>query len=306
MKESHLGDLQKSMVKYRVWDGKVHQFSVPQSGVSFMNMDNGIHLSIKNVQFHASVRGRVELGKKVFGKWVRIARMSGDIKAKSENAGMDVKLVWNDFKFTPTVTMNSNVRIDFTHNLKRYLNFLRSKVQKMVTSKVNSEVPKLTRLQLIKAIEEKVNPRLQKLKRKIIEMGITQYGIEWKVQNNILRVILRPKGAIGSPTTVRPMDKMLCIDANILEAVQPLIRQKRKSFFKRIKDKLRGKKKHEQPAPPPTTPKPANPLKGGIDFTCVAPQFKCEGLACSYCTDVDINPSSTGPTDKFHNCLPGF
>ncbi|KIH47754.1 hypothetical protein ANCDUO_22181, partial [Ancylostoma duodenale] len=72
--------------------------------------------------------------------------------------------------------MNSNVRIDFTHNLRRYLNFLRSKVQKMVTSKVDSEVPKL----LIKAIEEKVNPRLQKLKQKIIGMGITQYGIEWK------------------------------------------------------------------------------------------------------------------------------
>ncbi|KAL6725686.1 hypothetical protein Aduo_007722 [Ancylostoma duodenale] len=295
-------DGKKSLVKYRVWDGKVDHFSVPQSGVSFMDMDNGVHLSIQNVQFHASVRGRVELGKKVFGKWIRIARMSGDIKAKSENAGMDVKLVWNDFKFTPTVAMNSNVRIDFTHNLKRYLNFLRSRVQKAVTSKVNSEVPKL----LIKAIEEKVNPRLQKLKQKIIEMGITQYGIEWKVQNNILRVILRPKGAIGSPTTVRPMDKMLCIDANILEAVQPLIREKRRSFFKRMWDKIRGKKKHEQPAPPPTTPEPANPLKGGIDFTCVAPEFKCEGLACSYCTDVDINPSSTGPADKFHNCLPGF
>ncbi|EYC22584.1 hypothetical protein Y032_0017g3440 [Ancylostoma ceylanicum] len=237
LKESDSCDPQKSMVKYRVWDGKVNHFSVPQSGVSFMNMNNGIHLSIKSVQFHASVRGRVELGKKVFGKWVRIARMSGDIKAKSENAGMDVKLVWNDFKFIPTVTMNSNVRVDFTHNLKRYLGFLRSKVQKMVTSKVNSEVPKL----LIKTINEKVNPRLQKLKQKITEMGITQYGIEWKVQNNILRVILRPKSAIGTPTTVRPMDKMLCIDANILEAVQPLIRQKRRSFFKRIYDKMQSR-----------------------------------------------------------------
>ncbi|RCN24500.1 hypothetical protein ANCCAN_29802 [Ancylostoma caninum] len=101
---------------------------------------------------------------------------------------MDIILVWNDFKFTPTITMNSNVHIDFTHNLKRYLNFLRGKVQSTVTSKVNSEVPKL----LAKAIEEKVNPRLQQLKQKIIGMGITQYGIEWKVQNNILRVILRP------------------------------------------------------------------------------------------------------------------
>ncbi|KIH63148.1 hypothetical protein ANCDUO_06554 [Ancylostoma duodenale] len=182
-------DGKEHLVKYRVWDGKVDQFSVPQSGVSFMDMENGVHLSIKNVQFHASVKGRVELGKKVFRKWVRIARMSGDIKAKSDNAGMDIILVWNDFTFTPTITMNSNVHIDFTHNLKRYLNFLRGKVQSTVTSKVNSEVPKL----LAKAIVEKVNPRLQQLKQKIIGMGITEYGIEWKVQNNTLRVILRPK-----------------------------------------------------------------------------------------------------------------
>ncbi|EYC22605.1 hypothetical protein Y032_0017g3453 [Ancylostoma ceylanicum] len=298
--KSQLCDLQQSLVKYRVWDGKVDHFSVPQSGVSFMDMDNGVHLSIKNVQFHASVRGRVELGKKIFGKWVRIARMSGDIKASSDNAGMDIKLVWDDFKFTPSATMDSNVHISFTHNLKRYLNFLRGRVQSTVTSKVNSEVPKM----LIKAVEEKVNPRLQKLKQKIIDMGITEYGIEWKVQNNTLRVILRPKSRIGSPTTVSPMDKMLCIDANIVEAIQPLIRQKRKSFFKRLRDKIRGKKKHHDPPPPPPPPPPPKPT--GFDFTCVDPKFECQGLACSYCTDVDVNPSSAGPTDNFHNCVPGF
>ncbi|KAL6725689.1 hypothetical protein Aduo_007725 [Ancylostoma duodenale] len=271
-------DGKKGLVKYRIWNGKAEKFSVPQSGVSLMDMDNGVHLSIKNVQFHASAKGMVELGMKVFGKWVRAARLSGEIKAKTDRATMDVKLVWNDFKVTPSITMNSNVHVDFTHNLKRYLFFLRKRVQKMITSKVNNEVPKLS-----KVIEEKVNPRLQQLKQKIIEMGITQYSIKWKVQKNTLRVMLRPKSATGSPTIVRPMDKMLCVDANILGPI-PLIREKRKSFY------------GLQPVP--------TLLEDGIDFTCVAPQFKCKGLACRWCTDVDIHPSSMGSSDDFHNCLP--
>ncbi|KHJ84377.1 hypothetical protein OESDEN_15911 [Oesophagostomum dentatum] len=182
----------KSLVKYRVWDGKVDHFSVPKSGVSFQDMNNGVHLSMKNVQFGARTNGRVEIGKKVFGKWVRIARMSGEIKAKTEGANLDIKLTWNDFKFVPTVTMNSDVRVDFTKNLRK-LNFLRSRVQKMVNSKVNSEVPK----KIIDLVNNKVNPRLQQLKQKLISMGFTDYDIEWTVQNNILRVAIKPKRQRG-------------------------------------------------------------------------------------------------------------
>ncbi|KHJ82135.1 hypothetical protein OESDEN_18173, partial [Oesophagostomum dentatum] len=64
----------KSLLNYRIWDGKVHHFSGPKSEVSFQDMNN-------------------------------------------------------------------DVRVDFTDNLRK-LNFLRTKVQKMVTVKVNSEVPK--------------------------------------------------------------------------------------------------------------------------------------------------------------------
>ncbi|EYC22599.1 hypothetical protein Y032_0017g3450 [Ancylostoma ceylanicum] len=37
----------------------------------------------------------------------------------------------------------------------------------------------------------------------------------------------------GSSTEIRPIDRVLHTDAN---AVQPIIRQKRKSFFKKIRD----------------------------------------------------------------------
>ncbi|VDM68226.1 unnamed protein product [Strongylus vulgaris] len=214
----------KSLIKYRVWDGKIEHFTVPKTGVSFQDMNNGIHLSMKNVQFRVSVRGRIEIGKKVFGKWVRIARMSGEIKAKSESAELDIKLTWNDFSFTPTVTMNSNVRVDFTDNLRK-LNFLRSEVQKRVRSMVNSKVPE----KIAEAIQRQVNPRLQKLKQKMAEKGYKNYDIEWIVQNNILRVAVKPKSGSGNVSPVKPIDNMVCVNANIVAVFDALPRRKREA-----------------------------------------------------------------------------
>ncbi|KAK6754751.1 hypothetical protein RB195_013627 [Necator americanus] len=262
----------KGLLKYRIWDGRVEHFSLPKSGVSFQDMSNGVHLSMKDVQFHASVRGRLEIGKKIFGKWVRLARMSGHVKGKSENANLDLILKWNDFKFVPTVSMNSNVRVDFTDNLRK-LNFLRKKVQKMVTSKANSEIPK----KIVEAIERQVNPRLQKLKEKMISMGFAEYDIEWTVQNNILRVMVKPKSGKGSVSPVIPIDNMLCVNGNVLAVIN--------AFPLRVKRAA-------------TTT--------GIEFTCVAPKFSCKGVSCSLCTDIDINPAAVNSTDKFHNCMPSF
>ncbi|KHJ77260.1 hypothetical protein OESDEN_23120 [Oesophagostomum dentatum] len=70
---------------------------------------------------------------------------------------------------------------------------------------------------------------------------------------------------------------MICVNANILAAMDVLpIREKR-----------------------------AAPRKG-IDFSCVDTKFKCEGVSCTVCADVDITPSTGGTGDKFHNCLPNF
>ncbi|EYB81791.1 hypothetical protein Y032_0374g216 [Ancylostoma ceylanicum] len=227
-------DGKKSLVKYRVWEGRVEHFAVPKSGVSFQDMSNGVHLSIRGVQFRASVRGRVELGKKIFRKWIRIARMSGNIIAKTDSATMDIKLVWDDFKFIPTVTMNSNVRVDFTHNLKRWLNFLRSRVEKMVVSKVNNEVPK----KLVDAIERKVNPRLQILKQKMISMGYTEYDIEWTIQNNILRVTVKPKSRSGVVAPVQPIDTMLCVNADVLEVMDIVSKRTKRSAVNTFSNSL--------------------------------------------------------------------
>ncbi|KHJ89692.1 hypothetical protein OESDEN_10475 [Oesophagostomum dentatum] len=250
-------DGKEHLVKYRVWGGRIEHFHVPSSGVTFQDVNNGVRIRISGVQFAASVNGRVEIGKKVFGKWVRIARMSGEIKAKSENVNMEVNLVWNDFNFIPTVTMSSNVRVDFTRHL-RTLNFLRSRVQKMVNSKVNSEVPR--KASLVDAIQGKVNPRLQKLKQKVADMGITHYGLDWRIQNKILYVTLKTKNN-GEVSTVESSNKMICIDASILDALQLLNRKKRGlgKKLRKLRDKIFGRKRegsNPPPPPPPTSPTP--------------------------------------------------
>ncbi|KHJ78818.1 hypothetical protein OESDEN_21557, partial [Oesophagostomum dentatum] len=97
-------------------------------------------------------------------------------------------LVWDDFKFVPTVTLHSNFRIDFTHHL-RNLNFLHHEIQKRVKRKVDEEAPK----KIVEVINNQVNPQLQKVKQKMIAKGYVNYDMEWAVENNSLRISVKPK-----------------------------------------------------------------------------------------------------------------
>ncbi|KHJ82020.1 hypothetical protein OESDEN_18289 [Oesophagostomum dentatum] len=40
-----------------------------------------------------------------------------------------------------------------------------------------------------------------------------------------------------------------------------------------------------------------------FSLSCVAPQFVCKGVSCSFCTDLDINPASGGSDDTLRQCL---
>ncbi|KAL6739905.1 hypothetical protein Aduo_013303 [Ancylostoma duodenale] len=253
----------ESAVRYKVRDGKVNHFSVPKSGASFQDFNNGVHLSMKGVQFGASFQGRADVGR-------RILPILGEIRAKSESANLNIVLAWNDFKFVPSMTMDSNVRVEFTRNLGR-LKFLTNRIQEMVTSKVNSEVPK----KIIETIEQQVNPRLQKLREVIMSMGYKEYDMGWTVQNNILRVAVKPKSGSGVVSPLISIDHMLCVNANMLAVLD--------AFQFRLK---------------------STAVTNGIQFTCVSPKFNCEGTSCSMCSDLDANPAPEGSGDKFHNCLP--
>ncbi|RCN30557.1 hypothetical protein ANCCAN_23674 [Ancylostoma caninum] len=110
----------------------------------------------------------------------------------------------------------------------------------------------------------------------MISMGYTEYDIEWTIQNNILRVTVKPKSLNGVVTPVQPIDTMLCVNADVLE-VMDIVSKRTKRNAAKMK---------------------------GIDFKCVDPKFNCQGFHCSVCTDVDISPASEIAVDKFYNCLP--
>ncbi|VDL73588.1 unnamed protein product [Nippostrongylus brasiliensis] len=157
------------LVKYKVWGGQIEQFTVPKSGVAFVDVNNGVHLRISD------------------------------------------------------------------------------------------------------AIINDVNPRLQKLK-KMVEQRVKDYDVVWTVQNQILRVEIRPRSSTGQVSPVKAIDKMFCVDLNLNHLLSS--RSKRSVLAK------------------------------GVDVTCVDPVAKCEGQSCSFCTNVDINPGPSG--DMFHNCIPAF
>ncbi|KIH47816.1 hypothetical protein ANCDUO_22119 [Ancylostoma duodenale] len=150
----------------------------------------------------------------MFGKWIPLIWMSGGIKIISDAAILNVKLAWKDFHFVPTVTMDSNVNIGFSSSLWM-LYFLKSKIEKEVRVRINTEVPN----KLIEAVNLQVNPRLQTLKQTMISMGYDHYDVDWAVQRNHLRVSLKPKswGAVATP--IKPINHMLCVNVNMLTAV---------------------------------------------------------------------------------------
>ncbi|WKY11329.1 hypothetical protein Q1695_003135 [Nippostrongylus brasiliensis] len=247
------------LLKYKLWDGQMEQFTVPKSGVSFVEVNDGVHLRMSGIQFRGKVEARLMIGG-------NFARVSGGVQISSTSAELEVLLRWNDFKFIPYASMDSKLRVDFTRNLRR-LNLIRRHVQKLATKAMNKQVAEL----ISNAIIKDVNPRLQRLK-KMIEHRVKDHDVVWTVQNQILRVEIRPKSSAGQVSPVKAIDKMLCVDLNFNHLLSS--RSKR------------------------------SVLKRGVDVTCVDPVAKCEGMSCSFCTNLDINPRPYG--DKFHNCIPAF
>ncbi|KHJ92502.1 hypothetical protein OESDEN_07609 [Oesophagostomum dentatum] len=186
---------EKKLLRYGIYNGRIEHFSIPKNGVSFKDINNGVHLSMRNVQLRASIRGRAEVGFKLFRKWRRIARFSGDIRVQSQNAHLEVTMNWNDFKFTPKIQIFMDLRIDFTHHL-RLLNFFRGFIAKIVVAQVQKHVPKMVEELII----TNLNPLLQTAKGKIVAVNLMNlnnfdkhWAMQWVVQRNILRIGVKPK-----------------------------------------------------------------------------------------------------------------
>nr|CDJ81131.1 unnamed protein product [Haemonchus contortus] len=219
---------------------------------------------LKDVQFSGSIQARLYVG-----GWLSRIGVSGGIKVKGSNVKLDVILKWNHFTFTPIISMNSDLHIDFTSRFRKF-NAFRRYFQKLATQVVNKKVPE----KLVELIKEKLNPKLQKLKRKLMARGLNDYDIEWTVQNQILRVVLKPKSSTVTISLIKPINEMVCIEVNLAQSAP------------------RGKRSLSL---------------SSIDVTCVNTVTKCEGSACSRCTDIDINPLPPNAIgNKFPNCIPEF
>ncbi|EYB88381.1 hypothetical protein Y032_0248g89 [Ancylostoma ceylanicum] len=272
--------------RYRVWGTTVQYFTVPKSGVSFQDFQKGIRLTV-NVNFGIATN-------LVLRAW--IIPFYASVRAWSEHASLDIKLVWNDFKLIPYVSMHSSVHIHINHGL---LNLMRRKVENAVASSLNSEVPR----KVAEAIERHVNPRLQKLKEELISKNYTDYDIDWKVQYNSARVAVKPKSWNAIDTPVKQVNDMVCIDVNVLAVLGEASKLMKKAANDSSTTTTTYSPNMNDSSTVTTTYSP-NMAANGFDFTCVNPKFNCEGSSCSLCADIDFDLALMSSADKFYNCLP--
>ncbi|EYC31557.1 hypothetical protein Y032_0004g2216 [Ancylostoma ceylanicum] len=262
-----------TMLDYKVSNIALNDISIPKSGVSFEDMNNGVHLRMRNIKFRAVATIEVAVGVSVFK-----AGLKGDVKVNCDNAELDLVLNVGDYKITPVIKMKAGLQFEFTESL-RAANLFESKIREYAEYFVSNSVPDM----IAKTCEKEVNPLLQKLKRLVAGVGLSEFGVEWTVQNNTLRVGVKPKSAMGKIAPIKPMSKMVCIDSNLLAALREMKRSKREAVNSDSKKS-----------------------KLGIYFTCSPPEGDCTESSCSYCADLDIFPTttSTGVGAELGSCVP--
>ncbi|KAL6741524.1 hypothetical protein Aduo_014769 [Ancylostoma duodenale] len=261
-----------TMLDYKVSNISLEDIKIPKNGISFEDMDHGIHMRKRNITFFTVSKVEVAVGVSVFK-----AGLSGDVRVSCNNAELDLVLNVGDYTITPVVSMKADLQFEFTESL-RAANLFEGKIREYAEYFVSHNVPKM----IVKAVEEQVNPLLQKLKRVLTGVGLSQFGVEWTVQKNTLRVAVKPKSAMGKINPMKPIDKMVCVEGNLLAALRD----------------LRSKREVKSSDP--------NKSKFGIYFTCSPPEGGCTASSCSYCTDLDIYPTikENGVSVESRSCVP--
>ncbi|CAJ0591361.1 unnamed protein product [Cylicocyclus nassatus] len=184
-----------SLVQYKVWDAKIDSYSFSSSGISFMKFDSGIYLKIEGVKFHASARIEVGIVNNSWIQWLPLSSLRGGINIASYNVGLKAKMVWDDFKFTPNISIKSNIRLTFTNHFE-ILNTVEPLLKDMIAKIIDKKVAE----ELNEAVKNFVNPHLQQLKDKVSHAGygfLIKGPMKWTVQNSTLQITFRGR-AIGT------------------------------------------------------------------------------------------------------------
>ncbi|EYC14622.1 hypothetical protein Y032_0040g310 [Ancylostoma ceylanicum] len=270
-----------TMLDYKVSDIFLEDFQIPKSGVSFKDMNNGIHLLVTGLQFRAVATAKVAVGVSRLK-----AGMKGDVRVNCDYAELDLKLEWNDYNITPNISIHADLQVEFTESL-RAANLFKEKIRGYAEDFISDTLPGM----IVELFEQHVNAPLQKLKKLLTGMGLSQFGIEWTVQNKTLRIAVKPRrvpnlyacSAMGKVEPIKPTDKMVCITSDLLAALRELKRSKREVM---------------STSPPQ--------LERGIDLTCSTLEGECTETSCSYCVDLDLEPSTTGGgiSAEVSGCVP--
>ncbi|CAJ0591349.1 unnamed protein product [Cylicocyclus nassatus] len=259
----------------KVSNMKITKFKVPKFGVSFENMNDGVHIKIKGVQLEVCGKAKYRL--------LFVTSKTKNV-AITSNLDADAKLKWRDFIFIPEVKIKTN--------LKTKLSGILLKIFKPSDKKISRVIDRALEKYAEKIIVEEVNPHLQEFKKKIEAEGLRSYTVQLSVQRNSLHVSIKPKSAGNVITPLNPINNMVCLNANMLALINGIHGRKKRDLSRNHTWVSRGSSSRFQ-----------NSKK--IDVTCLSPKLDCElsKLTCSLCSDIDIKYTS-GTVDEFHNCLP--
>ncbi|CAJ0590713.1 unnamed protein product [Cylicocyclus nassatus] len=271
------------LTKYRIWNVTVEEFSFSNESISFKDMKDGVRLIINDVLVHVGMQANVQVGKRIFGKWVKVLSQTGDISVLSKGSTFDVALTWSDFKFRPSTKVHLNLDIKLTKHLRIY-NLLTPLVEKTISFISKVALP----IKVKQLVEKELNPRLQRVKQLIKSndiFNVTDFDDKWAVQLNVqqghMRVALKPKSMKQTVSPVVPINKVMCVNTDLR-----LIRSAVLSEKQRLMTASKAVKSISE-----------------LEFDCLAPQFKCRGFRCQFCTDIEIVPAETSEADLFYNCL---
>ncbi|CAJ0590708.1 unnamed protein product [Cylicocyclus nassatus] len=283
-------DISEKDGSWRVYADEIHfkKFSVVND-ISFED-GNGLRLYLGGIVYNIGARIKVKH---------TLGQATERFEFYSYNANMRVTLGWNDFNIVPSTNVNLNLKIEWPKVW--YYAMLPSSLKNKIRNMINDLGEKIIRDQVNKVITNNLNPRLQGFKQRLKDMAFfkiiefDKIAVDWCVQKQYLRAALISKSS-KPVSEVVPIDKMLCIDANLgdLFAALPYsikwhaLMQTCAEFY-------------WHPCPLKRMIMAVRTQSANLEYDCVAPEFMCEGLHCRFCSDLESTTGTNTTSDIFHN-----
>ncbi|CAJ0591362.1 unnamed protein product [Cylicocyclus nassatus] len=262
---------------YEISEGKVVELKIPKEHVKMLNMENGVHVKMSNITFKSTMKVTLKVGVLLFE-----AGVPGDITVETNNAEVDIALRWQNFTLKPNVTVKADFDIKYG-GLLSAASLLPEAFSKQAKIYAEKNIPST----VSDYITQVLNPHLSSLRRVYVGLGLSQFDIYWRTQNQTISMAMRPKSAGPMKEALKHNQngKMVCITSEILSAFRQTSRAKREVFASNLVKKA---------AP--------------VLISCKSPQGTCSTSSCSYCVDIRINPPSarngTSGLELLSTCLP--